>query len=214
MDNWNPIDKVWAIFYPVFNPSPDATPSRLSTPTPIWDMPSPYANVKHPNTQDAIPHYVNPGYFEKLSMIPEHEIVHNDPPTWMITANLSKFDWFVRIPAIGATGPAFAYALHYSKKAKATPYSYFAATVIGLATGFAVAYTESESRLQGYLANKEDVKYWRDRVQHDKLVLDGKIDPVDEMSMVQKSVHSVFGPGKPDIGKIEQEYYSNGNNNS
>ena len=208
MSSWNPLDKFWNVIYPAFNPRPEASPSGFTKPGQIWDLPSPYAAVSHPSNQGAIPHFVNPGYFEKLSMIPEHDVVHSDPPAWMITANLGMFDWLVRIPAVGATGPAFVYAMSLSKKVKAPAYSLFSTAVIGLATGFAVAYTESESRLQGYLENKDDVEFWKKRAENDRLILEGKRDPTEDMSAVQKSVHALLGPVKVDVEAAETAYYS------
>lgn len=113
--NWNPLDGFWRMFYPALNPRGDASPVRMSKHSPIWDLPSPFGKVDHPENKDNIPYYAAPDYFVKLYVEPEYPIVHRDPPVWMAVRNFSLSDMASYMPLAGASGPAFMYATHAAK---------------------------------------------------------------------------------------------------
>lgn len=107
--SWNPLDTFWKALSPALNPSPDASPVKLTQPAPIWDLPSPYGGVHHPETKDAIPYYVSPDYFSKLIVPPAHSVVHTQPPAWMVVANFNGTDALKSV-FYTATAPVAAYA--------------------------------------------------------------------------------------------------------
>ncbi len=105
--SWNPLHTVWRIFYPLFNPRPDATPARMGSIAPIYDLPSPYGKIDHPDNKNNIPYFVHPNYFDKLVQPPKHQVIHTDPPAWMVVQNFGMVDYLARFPVYTALGPAF-----------------------------------------------------------------------------------------------------------
>jgi hypothetical protein len=105
--SWNPLTTVWRIFYPLFNPRPDASPARMGAVAPIYDLPSPYGKIDHPDNKGAIPYFVHPNYYDKLVTEPKHQVIHADPPPGMVVRNFGAMDYGVRLPFYTATGPLF-----------------------------------------------------------------------------------------------------------
>jgi hypothetical protein len=105
--SWNPMNSFWQLFGPMVNPRPDASPVTLNPPAPIWDIPSPYGGVHHPEAKkDHIPFYVHPNYYLKLTMQPEHAVVHANPPFWMTVSNFGWTD-VAKAPIAMLTAPGF-----------------------------------------------------------------------------------------------------------
>lgn len=207
-EKWNPLDNFWRLTYPLFNPRPDASPVRVNAPAPIWDLPSPYGNVYHPDTKDSIPHFVHPDYFQKLYTEPPHEVVHPDPGLWMIAENFNTRDLAYKFPLCVLSGPAFILGFAYVKKAPwPTNYSWFSSTVVGATLGFSVIYQDSENRLQGYLPNEADVKYWKERADTQRRILAGEIPEPKPESLLGQGLQALFGAKKVDVEALEKEYY-------
>lgn len=109
-NEWNPMNNIWRVFYTVFNPNPDAAPTRLEKPAQIWDLPSPFGKVDNPENKDNIPYFVPPDYFSKLYNEPKYPIVSHDPPVWMTVSNFSASDMVTYMPLATLSGPAYVYA--------------------------------------------------------------------------------------------------------
>ena len=78
--------------------------------------------------------------------------------------------------------------------------------MIGLGTAFVCTYVDSENRLQGYLPNEQDVPYWKERLDYQRKVASGEIDPRKSGSMLQQSVYAMLGPKQFDLKDLESEY--------
>jgi hypothetical protein len=77
--SWNPLNTFWNIIHPIFCPTVPLSPEIYSTP-PLWDLPSAHGKIHHPyNNPNAVPHYVHPSYFTKLTTPPSFPVIHNNP---------------------------------------------------------------------------------------------------------------------------------------
>jgi hypothetical protein len=207
LKDFNPLDQFWKLTYPLFNPKPGSSPVRISAPSPVWDLPSPYGNVQHPDNKDSIPHFVHPDYFQKLYTEPPFEVVSRDPPVWMIVENFNKRDLLFKFPVCLATAPVFFLAYHRIKKTPTNWYTWFSSAVLGSSLGYTVIFQDSENRLQGYLENAQDVEYWRQKAEYERKVLRGEIDPAVSQSLAMQGLQALFGAQKVDVTKLEDDYY-------
>ncbi|KAI3633769.1 hypothetical protein MIR68_008101 [Amoeboaphelidium protococcarum] len=213
--DWNPLDSFWKVFYPAMNPRPDASPSKIQPPTPIYDLPSPYGKINHPDNKDNLPYYVTPDYFTKLSSHPKYSVIHHNPPLWMIAQNISMKDVAVNGTLGTASGPLILYAINrYKRHVPLNAYQWFAAVVVGASYGYTKCYQAAESRLQGYAENAQDVQYWTQRAEYERNVLSGEIDPRKELTWWQSLMERLLGPKQFDPLKLEQQYLSSSSSSS
>lgn len=75
------------------------------------------------------------------------------------------------------------------------PSTLAACLTVGASLGFTAAAYDSENRLQGYLANEQDVLYWTDRLKKER-----------EAKESTGFLQSTFGVSKVNVEELEKTY--------